>query len=106
MARWVQARFRDRIAIARGQRLAACGSRSWGRGARKLSGTGRERAAVELPVNAQHSTDFSVVTTPSLPIVLRSLHPTADLARATNCFTFRKSFVWLPSSLSVFVFES
>ncbi len=29
-----------------------------------------------------------------------------DFARATNCLTFCRSLVWLPSSLSVLVFES
>jgi hypothetical protein len=29
-----------------------------------------------------------------------------DFAEDTNCLTFCKSLVWLPSSLSVFVFES
>src|SRR6516162_7754408 len=40
------------------------------------------------------------------PSSIRGIAYQQDFAEDTNCLTFCKSLVWLPSSLSVFVFES
>src|SRR5215471_20311434 len=40
------------------------------------------------------------------PFLNRRVAYHQDFAKDTNCLTFCKSLIWLPSSLSVFVFES